>query len=106
MALNTRKKITCRSWDVNPMPDTVIARVNALGTDQPEQLIFTNRRGRLIGDVEIPGVMDFEEEEDDDAVMPVLDPVGVNGVELPGADVAGQTPQTVETTQSTSNQNS
>jgi hypothetical protein len=42
MALNTGKKITCQSWDVIPMPDTVIARVNALGTDQPKQLIFTN----------------------------------------------------------------
>jgi hypothetical protein len=36
MALNTRKKITGRSWDVIPMPDTVIAHVNALGTDQPK----------------------------------------------------------------------
>jgi hypothetical protein len=66
------------------MPDTVIARVNALGTDQPEQLILpANRGGRPIGDVEIPGVIDFEEEDDDDAVMPVLDPVGIDGVELP-----------------------
>jgi hypothetical protein len=96
MALNTGKKITHRSWDVIPMPDMVIACVNALGTDQPKQLIFTDRRGRPIGDVEIPGVMDFEEEEDDDAVMPVLDPVGVDGVELPGVDVAGQAPQTIE----------
>jgi hypothetical protein len=40
--------------------------------------------------------MDFEEEDDDDAVMPVLDPVGVDCVELPGVDVAGQAPQTVE----------
>ena len=40
--------------------------------------------------------MDFEEEDDDDAVMPVLDPVGIDGVELPGVDVAGQAPQTVE----------
>jgi hypothetical protein len=45
MALKTGKKFTRRSWDVIPMPDTVIARVNALGTDQPEQLIFTDRRG-------------------------------------------------------------
>jgi hypothetical protein len=37
MALNTRKKITCQSWDVIPMPDTVIARVNALGNNQPEK---------------------------------------------------------------------
>jgi hypothetical protein len=84
MALNTGKKITRRSWDVIPMPDTVIARVNALGNDQPEQLIFTDQCGRLIGDVEIPGVMDFEEDDDDnDAVMPVLDPVGVDDVKLP-----------------------
>jgi hypothetical protein len=80
MALNTGKKITRRSLDVIPMPDMVIARVNALGTDQPEQQIFTDRRGRPIGDVEIPGVMDFEDEDVDDAVMPVLDPVGVDGV--------------------------
>jgi hypothetical protein len=41
MALNSRKKITWKSWDVIPMPETVIAHVNALGNDQPEQLIFT-----------------------------------------------------------------
>jgi hypothetical protein len=33
MAMNTRKKITQWSWDVIPMPDTVIAHVNALGTN-------------------------------------------------------------------------
>ena len=31
------------------MPDTVIACDNALDSDQPEQLIFTDRRGRPIG---------------------------------------------------------
>jgi hypothetical protein len=51
MALNTRKKITRQSWDVIPMPDTVIACVNALGNDQPEQLIFTDQCGHPIGDV-------------------------------------------------------
>jgi hypothetical protein len=81
---------------VIPKPDTVIARVNTLGTDQPEQLIFTNQCGCLIGDVKIPGVMDFEEEDEDDAVMPVLDPVGIDDVELPGVDVAVQAPQTIE----------
>jgi hypothetical protein len=40
--------------------------------------------------------MDFEEEDDDDTEMPVLDPVGVGDVELPGVDIAGQAPQTVE----------
>jgi hypothetical protein len=96
VALNTGKKITRRSWDVIPMPDTVITCVNALGTDQPEQLIFTNLCRCQIRDVKIPGVMDFEEEDNDNAVMPVLDPVDIVSVELPGVDVAGQAPQTIE----------
>ena len=56
MALNTGKKIVQHSWDVIPMPDTVITRVNALGSNQPEQLVFTYSRGRPFGDVKIPGV--------------------------------------------------
>jgi hypothetical protein len=40
--------------------------------------------------------MDFEEEDNNNAVMPVLDPVDVSGVELPGVDVAGHAPQTIE----------
>jgi hypothetical protein len=45
--------------------------------------------------------MDFKEEDDDDdddddAEMVVLDPVDVSSVELPGVDIAGQAPQTVE----------
>jgi hypothetical protein len=54
MALNTGKKIVRRSWYVIPMPDVVIARVNALGSDQPRQMTFTNRHRRLIGDIESP----------------------------------------------------
>jgi hypothetical protein len=65
------------------MPDTVIARVNTLGNDQPEQLIFTDRHGRLIGDTDdddiaIHGV----DLDDDDDEIPGVDPV-----ELPGVDV-------------------
>ena len=91
MALNTGKKITRRSWDVIPMPDTVITRVNALGSDQPEQLVFTDRHGRLIGDIEIPGV-DSEEADNvaDDTEIPGVDPAAVDNVELPGVDVEGQ----------------
>jgi hypothetical protein len=58
MALNTGKKITRRNWDVITMPDLVISRVNALGSNQPELLIFTDRHGRLVGDVELPGIPD------------------------------------------------
>jgi hypothetical protein len=35
MALNTGMKIARRTWDIIPMPDLVIARVNELGSNQP-----------------------------------------------------------------------
>ena len=95
-------KIIRRSWDVIPMPDTVIARVNALGHDQPEQLIFTDRRGRIMGDtdgtdVAIPGVDSDEMDPDDDSTtvngvdldVDNEDIPGVHPVELPGVDMEG-----------------
>jgi hypothetical protein len=84
MALSTGKKIIWQSWDVIPMPDTVIARVNTLGSNPPEELIFTDRHGRLIGDsddADFRAGVHFD--EDDDAEIP-----GVDIVELPGVDVA------------------
>jgi hypothetical protein len=63
VALNTGKKIVRRSWDAIPMPGVVIARVNALGSDQPSQMTFTDKHGRLIGDIEIPGVDSDEEKK-------------------------------------------
>jgi hypothetical protein len=56
MSLSTGKQILRRSWDAIPMSDTVIARVNALGADQPEELTFLDRHGRLIGDNDTPGM--------------------------------------------------
>jgi hypothetical protein len=86
MALNTGNKIVHHSWDVIPMPDVVIARVNALGSDQPRQMTFTDRHGRLIGDIEIPRVDSDEEQEDHfPGVAPVID----DDIEIPGVDVAG-----------------
>jgi hypothetical protein len=86
MALNTGKKILRCSWDVIPMPDIVISRVNALGSNQPRQMTFTDRHGRLIGDIEIRGV-DYDEEQEDHfpGVAPVID----DDIEIPGVDVAG-----------------
>ena len=63
MALNTGRKITRRSWDVISILDIVIDRVNTLGTGQPEMLTYTDRHGRLIRDIEIPGV-DPEDDRD------------------------------------------
>ena len=89
MSLATSKKIIRRSWDVIPTPDTVIARVNALGADQPQQMIFTDQHGRPIGDVEIPGV-DYEEEEADETELPeIMHQPGADDIELPGVDVPG-----------------
>ena len=56
MALNSGKKISRRNWDLIPMPYTVIARVNTLGSNQTKLITFTDRYGRLIGDIETPGV--------------------------------------------------
>ena len=56
MSLRSGKKITRRSWDVIPMSDAVIEWVNKLGASQPEDMVFTDRKGRLMGDVELTGV--------------------------------------------------
>jgi hypothetical protein len=77
--LTSGKKIVRRSWDIIPMPQTVIDRVNLLGKDQPELLIFTDRKGQPIGDVEdIHGADDHAEDDD---------------VELPGVPGGNQTHQ-------------
>jgi hypothetical protein len=86
MALNSGKKIVRCSWDVIPMPDLVIDQVNALCRDQPQHMTFTDRHRRLIGDVEIPGV-DNEEENDDH--LPGVVPVIADDIEITGVDVEG-----------------
>jgi hypothetical protein len=86
MALNSGNKFFRCSWDVIPMPDLVINRVNALGRDQPQHMTFTDRHGRLIGNVEIPGVDD--EEENDEHLAGVV-PVIAHDIEITGVDVEG-----------------
>ena len=56
MKLRTSEEVKRYSWDELPMPDVVIERVNRLGKDQPKELIFMDRDGRPIGDVESTGV--------------------------------------------------
>ena len=65
MSLTTGAAVTRYGWDLIPMPSSVIARVNRLGKDQPELLVFTDRKGRHIGEDE---------------------PTGVDGAEQPGQD--------------------
>ena len=57
MSLNTAKKIVRRSWDLIPMPETVIPRVNVLDVHQHKHLNFTYIHGHIIGVVEIPVVV-------------------------------------------------
>jgi hypothetical protein len=58
--LRTGKRIPRRRWTSLPMPQEVIDRVNELGKadKQPELLTFYDRKGRLIGESETPGVSD------------------------------------------------
>jgi hypothetical protein len=84
MALNTGKKMVCHSWDVIPMPDIIIHRVNAFCSNQPQQITFVDRHGRLIRDIEIPGV---DANEDDDDPLPGAVPAISDDIEIPGVDV-------------------
>ena len=56
MSFQTGQKITRYNWDEIPIPQTVINQVNVLGKYQPEFFIFTDRKGRQIGESEITGV--------------------------------------------------
>ena len=64
MSLQNGQNITRYNWDDIPIPKTVIDRVNVLGKDQPEHFIFTNRKGKKIGEPKITGV------EGDQSVTP------------------------------------
>jgi hypothetical protein len=102
MDLNTGKKVVCRSWDVIPIPYLVIARTNALCSNQPQDMTFTDQHSHLIGDIEIPGVDSGEEE---DAHFPGVEPVIEDDIEIARVDVEGleaSSPQSVEINDPTS----
>ena len=89
MALNTGKPISRYSWTSLPMPDTVIARVNWWGRDQPTMLHFTDRKGNPIGeapapgpDPEYPDLLDADEDDPAPVEIPGVD----DDVEIPGVD--------------------
>jgi hypothetical protein len=90
MSLTSAKKIVQRIWDKIPMPQTVIDRVNHLGKDQPEQFIFTDRKGQPIGNVkDLPGADNLDTDADN---------------ELAGVDREIETPQNLEPIPETMNQ--
>jgi hypothetical protein len=71
---------------VIPLTGVIINLVNELGKDQPSLMTFTDRHGRIIGDMEIPGV-DSTEDEDDN--FPGVAPLIADAIEIPVVDVAG-----------------
>jgi hypothetical protein len=56
LCLRSGRLIVRYNWTPLPMPVEVVDRVNLLGADQPEQIIFADRRGRILGEIELPGV--------------------------------------------------
>ena len=74
MSLTTGTAVTRYGWDPIHMPSSVIERVNRLGKDQPELLLFTYRKGRLFGKAEPTGL--------DGAEQPVQDKDLENNVGL------------------------
>jgi hypothetical protein len=85
MALNSGKKIVRRSCNIIIMPYIVLTRVNALGSDQPHHMTFTDRHGRLIGDTDIPRV---DADKDEDELSTGVEPVIADDIKIPGVDVA------------------
>ena len=56
------KKVVIQSWDVIPIPDTVIARVNALGQGKPNVIDFLDCKKCPIGEIYTTGVDDGKTE--------------------------------------------
>ena len=77
------------------MPYTVIMCVNALGSDQPDQFIFTDRRRRPIGYVRITGL---HPSDADHIKIPGVDAsdIEVDNINTPGGDVDIQDSQVIE----------
>jgi hypothetical protein len=76
MSLTSGKQISRRTWDIIPMPQLVIDRVKELSKDRPEQFVFTDRKGRLIGDIELPSSDEHDDlnQHDDHEEIPGVDP--------------------------------
>jgi hypothetical protein len=90
--LNTSQVITyCQSWDVIPMPKSVVDRVNFIGRDQPSQTVFLDHSGNPIGD----GDAAYEEDKaHQTADLPgkVIPKVAPDHVKISGVDAENAEP--------------
>jgi hypothetical protein len=78
--------ITRQSWDVIPMPKSVVDRVNFIGRDQPSQTVFLDHYGNPIGD----GDAAYEEDEAHQTMdLPgkVIPKVAPDHVKITGVDM-------------------
>jgi hypothetical protein len=89
--LNTSPVITYWSWDVIPMPKSVVDRVNFIGRDQPIQPMFLNLPGNPIGD----GDANYEEDPANSTANlsgEVIPEVAPDHVEITGVDAENAEP--------------
>ncbi len=89
--LNTSWVITCQSWDVIPMPKSIVDRVNFIGRDQPSQTVFLDHSGNPIGD----GDAGYEEDKaHQTADLPgkVIHKVAPDHVKISGVDAENAEP--------------
>jgi hypothetical protein len=101
LTLNTSKVVTRQSWDVLPMPQSVIDCVNFLGWDQPLLTVLTDRSGNVIGDdnpTYKPSASVVLDNHLPGEILPEAapDPVDLTGVDLedfgPPIDIPGVEP--------------
>ncbi len=78
--LNTSWVITCWSWDVIPMPKSIVDWVNFISRDQPQQAVFLDHSGNPIGDGDAEYAEDPAEQAADlpGEVIPEVAPDHVN----------------------------
>jgi hypothetical protein len=102
--LSTGKVVTRRAWTALPAPPSVIERIHVLAQGMPAMPVFTDCRGRVIGDA-----VDYEinNDDDDDTNQPPFKDAELPGVhkdetggdfEIPGVDPVQQELEQAPTT--------
>ena len=89
--LATAEVVVRRQWVRLPMTEAVIARISLLAVGQPSQPVFTDRKGRPIGDVAMEH-FDYETKEADDDFPGVHLPESDESAEIPGVGTIDQDP--------------
>ncbi len=83
----TGRVINRRSWNIIPMPNTVIVQINILGEEQPKLLVFHDHSSRKIGDMDKNVLPEMEQQVDFDIAGVIGDLVKILGVDMGGDDV-------------------